>query len=142
MYLAIYLSTNLPIYISTYLPIYVSIYLSIYLSVYLSIYPSIYLSIYLSVFCTFRLRNVNRATTACNLSSLIWPDGGKFVKSWTQHFTDLPNLPWPEERRNLPIYRFTKFTIARGAAKFTNLLIYQIYHCPESVLSLASCLTQ
>ena len=39
------------------------------------------------------------------------------------HFTDLPNLPRPEERR-----------------KFTNLPIYQIYHCPESVLSLASCL--
>ena len=58
------------------------------------------------------------------------------------HFTDLPNLPWPDERRNLPIYRFTKFTIARRAAKFTNLPIYQIYHCPESVLSLASCLTQ
>ena len=27
------------------------------------------------VFCTFWLRNVLRATTACNLSSLIWPDG-------------------------------------------------------------------
>ena len=40
------------------------------------------------------------------------------------------------------IYRFTKFTQAGGAAKFTNLPIYQIYHCPESVLSLASCLTQ
>ena len=32
--------------------------------------------------------------------------------------------------------------MARRAAKFTNLPIYQIYHCPESVLSLASCLTQ
>ena len=29
--------------------------------------------------------------------------------------------------------------MARRAAKFTNLPIYQIYHCPESVLSLASC---
>ena len=27
------------------------------------------------VFCTFWLRNVLRATTACNFSSLIWPDG-------------------------------------------------------------------
>ena len=27
------------------------------------------------VFCTFSLRNVLRATTACNFSSLIWPDG-------------------------------------------------------------------
>ena len=27
------------------------------------------------VFCTFRLRNVLRATTACIFSSLIWPDG-------------------------------------------------------------------
>ena len=27
------------------------------------------------VFCTFLLRNVLRATTACNFSSLIWPDG-------------------------------------------------------------------
>ena len=27
------------------------------------------------VFCTFWLRNVFRATTACNFSSLIWPDG-------------------------------------------------------------------
>ena len=27
------------------------------------------------VFCTFWLRNVVRATTACNFSSLIWPDG-------------------------------------------------------------------
>ena len=27
------------------------------------------------VFCTFWLPNVLRATTACNLSSLIWPDG-------------------------------------------------------------------
>ena len=45
-------------------------------------------------------------------------------------------------QQNLPFYRFTQFTQARGAAKFTNLPIYQIYHCPESVLSLASCLTQ
>ena len=27
------------------------------------------------VFCTFRLGNVLRATTACNFSSLLWPDG-------------------------------------------------------------------
>ena len=27
------------------------------------------------VFCTFWLRHVLRATTACNFSSLIWPDG-------------------------------------------------------------------
>ena len=27
------------------------------------------------VFCSFWLRNVLRATTACNFSSLIWPDG-------------------------------------------------------------------
>ena len=27
------------------------------------------------VFCTFSLRNVLRATTACNFSSLIWPAG-------------------------------------------------------------------
>ena len=27
------------------------------------------------VLCTFRLRNVLRATTSCNCSSLIWPDG-------------------------------------------------------------------
>ena len=27
------------------------------------------------VFCTFWLRNVLRATTACNFSSLLWPDG-------------------------------------------------------------------
>ena len=27
------------------------------------------------VFCTFRLRNVLRANTACNFSSLTWPDG-------------------------------------------------------------------
>ena len=27
------------------------------------------------VFCTFSLRNRLRATTACNFSSLIWPDG-------------------------------------------------------------------
>ena len=27
------------------------------------------------MFCTFRLGNVLRATTACNFSSLIWPDG-------------------------------------------------------------------
>ena len=27
------------------------------------------------VFCAFWLRNVLRATTACNFSSLIWPDG-------------------------------------------------------------------
>ena len=27
------------------------------------------------VFCTFWLRNVLRTTTACNFSSLIWPDG-------------------------------------------------------------------
>ena len=27
------------------------------------------------VFCTFRLRNVLRATTACHFSSLIWPAG-------------------------------------------------------------------
>ena len=27
------------------------------------------------MFCTFWLRNVLRATTACNFSSLIWPDG-------------------------------------------------------------------
>ena len=27
------------------------------------------------VLCTFWLRNVLRATTACNFSSLIWPDG-------------------------------------------------------------------
>ena len=32
--------------------------------------------------------------------------------------------------------------MARRGAKFKNLPIYQIYHCPESVLSLASCLTQ
>ena len=29
----------------------------------------------LGVFCTFWLRHVLRATTACNFSSLIWPDG-------------------------------------------------------------------
>ena len=32
--------------------------------------------------------------------------------------------------------------MARRAAKFTNLPINQIYHCTESVLSLASCLAQ
>ena len=64
--------------------------LSIYLSIHLSIHLFIYLSIYLcalfrhrnfqkwsdaEVFCTFWLRNVLRATTACNFSSLIWPSG-------------------------------------------------------------------
>ena len=31
------------------------------------------------VFCTFWLGNVLRATTACNFSSLIWPDGSAFA---------------------------------------------------------------
>ena len=91
----------------------------------------------------YRFTKFTMARRAAKFTNLpIWkiyhcPESGEIYQ-----FTDLPNLPLPGERRNLPIYRFTKFTIARRAAKFTNLPIYQIYHCPESVLSLASCLTQ
>ena len=38
------------------------------------------------VFCTFWLRNVLRATTACNFSSLIWPDGSAPAALASLHF--------------------------------------------------------
>ena len=45
-----------------------------------------------AVFCTFELRNVLRATTACNFSALIWPD--------ISAPTALTSLPFG------PLYRF------------------------------------
>ena len=41
------------------------------------------------VFCTFWLRNVLRATTACNFSSLIWPDGSA-PAAWASLLFDPP----------------------------------------------------
>ena len=36
------------------------------------------------VFCTFWLRNVLRAATACNFSSLIWPDGSSRTRRFSE----------------------------------------------------------
>ena len=41
------------------------------------------------VFCTFWLRNVLRATTACNFLSLIWPDGSA-PAAWASLLVDPP----------------------------------------------------
>ena len=60
------------------------------------------------VLCTFSLRNVLRATTACNFSSLIWPAG-----SAPRRFSEPTFRPPPEPQITLPssdphhyIYRF------------------------------------
>ena len=66
---------SLFLWLSTYLPAYLPIYLSIYLSLSLCVCLSIYLSINLSIWLCVVVFYVLRATTACNFSALIWPDG-------------------------------------------------------------------
>ena len=60
------------------------------------------------VFCTFWLRNVLRATTACNFSSLIWPAGSAPAALASLLF----DLPEPQiigktGRRNFPTFSRT-----------------------------------
>ena len=95
--LSLFLSLSLTIHLPTCLPTYLSISLCVCLSIYLSINQSIYLSIWLCVVVFYVLR----ATTACNFSALIWPDGSAPAALASLLF-DSPEPRCIEKHRVLP----------------------------------------
>ena len=64
--------------------------------------------------CTFWLQNVLRATTACNISSLIWPDGSAPAALASLLF-DLPELPNWKNMVTWGLEALTKSTFSAAA---------------------------
>ena len=110
-------------YPPTYLPTYLSIYLS--LCVCLSIYLSINLSIYLSIWLCVVVFYVLRATTACNFSALIWPDGSAPAALASLLF-DSPEPRCIEKHRVLPDNRRISMRTCSSMDFETTIRLYKL----------------
>ena len=78
------------------------------------------------VFCTFWLRNVLRATTACNFSSLIWPAGSFRPSGAANHWRNTMFHDFPTFSRTW-IFFLLRLSLAPGSSFFWDFLFLLLF---------------